>query len=73
MAPAGFLNYSSNCKTKRSIGVTLDEVEELIIPDLQLLFDMEKTAFENWEKFSRSVKRGILEWILNAKRTGDKT
>jgi len=44
-------------------------VEELIIPpDLILLFDRNNTAFENWKKFSRSVKRAILEWILNAKR-----
>lgn len=48
----------------------LDEVEELTIPtDLKLLFDKNKRASENWENFSRSVKRGILEWILNAKRT----
>ena len=46
----------------------LDEVEELIIPsDLQMLFDKSIVAVKNWEKFSRSVKRGILEWILNAK------
>ena len=47
----------------------LDEVDELIIPsDLKLLFDKNKTAFENWEKFSHSVKTAILEWILNAKK-----
>jgi uncharacterized protein YdeI (YjbR/CyaY-like superfamily) len=47
----------------------LDEVEELIIPsDLKQLFDKNKTASENRDGFSRSVKRGILEWILNSKR-----
>jgi len=47
----------------------LDKVEELIIPpDLKQFFDKNKTASENWDGFSRSVKRGILEWILNAKR-----
>lgn len=47
----------------------LDEVEAIQIPqDLQQLFDQNKTAFQNWEKFSRSSKRGILEWILNAKQ-----
>jgi len=47
----------------------LDKVEELIIPtDLQVLFDKNIVAYKNWEKFSRSVKRGILEWILYAKR-----
>jgi len=25
-------------------------------------------ALKNWESFSRSSNRGILEWILNAKR-----
>ncbi|GMQ25739.1 YdeI/OmpD-associated family protein [Algoriphagus sp. oki45] len=47
----------------------LDEVENLIIPDdLQELFSDNKTAFENWERFPPSSKRGILEWILNAKK-----
>jgi hypothetical protein len=67
MAPAGF----ESIETAKQNGKwsALDNVEELIIPpDLQLLFDKSKKAFENWEKFSRSVKRGILERILNAKR-----
>lgn len=47
----------------------LEEVDNLIIPaELQLAFNQNKTAFENWENFSRSSRRGILEWILNAKR-----
>jgi uncharacterized protein YdeI (YjbR/CyaY-like superfamily) len=47
----------------------LDELEELTIPkDLQKLFNENKTAAKNWEGFPRSSKRGILEWILNAKR-----
>lgn len=47
----------------------LDNVEQLIIPDdLQELFSKNKTAFENWENFPPSSKRGILEWILNAKK-----
>ncbi len=47
----------------------LDEVEKTTIPDdLQKLFNKNKAAFDNWEKFSRSSKRGILEWILNAKK-----
>jgi uncharacterized protein YdeI (YjbR/CyaY-like superfamily) len=48
----------------------LDEVEKLIIPsDLQELFRKNKMAYQNWEKFPRSAKRGILEWIMNAKKT----
>jgi uncharacterized protein YdeI (YjbR/CyaY-like superfamily) len=47
----------------------LDEVENISIPDdLQELFSKNKTAFDNWDKFPRSSKRGILEWIMNAKK-----
>lgn len=47
----------------------LDEVELLLIPtDLQAGFDNNPLAFQNWEAFSRSARRGILEWLLNAKR-----
>ena len=47
----------------------LDEVENLVIPpDLQAAFDAQPLARENFDAFPRSVKRGILEWLLNAKR-----
>lgn len=47
----------------------LDDVENLVIPqDLQNAFDNNKIAFEYHQQFPRSVKRGILEWIFNAKR-----
>mgnify|MGYP000184893804 CR=1 FL=1 len=47
----------------------LDDVENLIVPeDLQTAFDEYPDACKHWENFPRSVKRGILEWILNAKR-----
>ncbi len=47
----------------------LDAVEDILMPeDLQQAFDQDKTALTNWESFSRSTKRGILEWILNAKK-----
>ena len=36
---------------------------------LKELFLKNKTAYDNWEKFPRSSKRGILEWIMNAKKT----
>ncbi len=48
---------------------TLNDVENLIIPsDLQLALNNNTTASEFFELFSRSSKRGILEWILNAKK-----
>ena len=47
----------------------LDDVENLVIPaDLQEAFDLYPESEPNWHAFPRSVKRGILEWILNAKR-----
>lgn len=47
----------------------LDAVERLEIPtDLALAFDTFPGAQKNFEAFPRSTKRGILEWILNAKR-----
>lgn len=47
----------------------LDEVENITIPnDLKALFVKNKPALNNWEKFPRSSKRGILEWIMNAKK-----
>ena len=48
----------------------LDDVEALILPDdLKLALSDNKTARENWSAFPPSVKRGILEWVKNAKRS----
>lgn len=67
MTPAGFESIETAKQNDK--WSALDEVEELIIPpELKLLFDKNKKAFANWEKFPRSVKRANLEWILNAKR-----
>lgn len=47
----------------------LDNVSNLIIePDLIAAFEKNKVALENWESFSPSSQRGILEWIYGAKR-----
>ncbi|MBO9614852.1 MAG: YdeI/OmpD-associated family protein [Dyadobacter sp.] len=47
----------------------LESAGNAVIPeDLQMAFDRNPTAFENFEKFAPSSKRLILEWILNAKR-----
>ena len=51
----------------------MDNVEDIIIPDeLQILFNENIKASTNWERFSRSTKRGILEWIFNARKTETK-
>jgi uncharacterized protein YdeI (YjbR/CyaY-like superfamily) len=48
----------------------LDAVELLTIPsDLAEAFESNPTAKNYFEAFSRSSKRGILEWLLNAKRS----
>jgi uncharacterized protein YdeI (YjbR/CyaY-like superfamily) len=46
----------------------LNTVEALETPDdlASALADFENAA-ANWQAFPRSAKRGILEWILNAK------
>ena len=47
----------------------LDDVEKLILPeDLRQAFSQQPSAKKNFAQFPKSVKRGILEWILNAKR-----
>lgn len=54
---------------KNGTWTALDEVENMILPDdLQQAFRKNKIAFTNWTAFPRSSKRGILEWILNAKK-----
>jgi uncharacterized protein YdeI (YjbR/CyaY-like superfamily) len=47
----------------------LDDVENLISPpDLQDALDQNALAQEYFDLFPRSVKRGILEWLMNAKQ-----
>ncbi|MBA3252196.1 MAG: YdeI/OmpD-associated family protein [Geodermatophilaceae bacterium] len=47
----------------------LDAVEDLAVPeDLAAAFDRHPGARNAWEAFPRSAKRGILEWIVQAKR-----
>jgi uncharacterized protein YdeI (YjbR/CyaY-like superfamily) len=47
----------------------LEEVENLVIPpDMQKMLDRNEAAKIHWENFPKFAKRGILEWILNAKR-----
>lgn len=49
---------------------SLDRIEDLEIPpDLGQALENNPLAQQYFEAFPRSVKRGILEWIFNAKRT----
>jgi uncharacterized protein YdeI (YjbR/CyaY-like superfamily) len=46
----------------------LDDVENLVVPpDLAAAFDAHPGAREQWDGFPRSARRGILEWIVQAK------
>ena len=48
----------------------LDAVERLEVPgDLSTAFEAYADARSHWDAFPPSVRRGILEWILNAKRS----
>lgn len=52
----------------------LDDVENLISPsDLQEALDQNPLAHEYFNLFPRSVKRGILEWLMNAKQLKTRT
>jgi uncharacterized protein YdeI (YjbR/CyaY-like superfamily) len=54
---------------KTDTWTALEVVDQLTIPpDMQKLFDKNKTAEKNFLAFPASTRRGILEWILNAKR-----
>lgn len=47
----------------------LNDVDNIVLPpDLKAQFVKNKIALKNWEAFPRSAKRGILEWILSAKK-----
>lgn len=47
----------------------LDDVENLNIPeDLQLEFDKNLTAFNNYKGFAKSYKKGYLYWLHSGKR-----
>ncbi len=54
---------------KTGTWTALEDIHNLVIPeDLQQMFNGNETAFKNFEAFSPSIKRGILEWIMNAKK-----
>ncbi|MDX1478177.1 MAG: YdeI/OmpD-associated family protein [Saprospiraceae bacterium] len=67
MAEAGY----AMIKTAKENGTwdALNDVEDLIVPpDLQEAFGRQPSSFDHWTQFPDSVKRSILEWILNAKQ-----
>lgn len=67
MAPAG-LDAVERSKSDGTWSA-LDGVEKLDIPeDLAAAFADHAGSLDHWNAFPKSVRRGILEWILAAKR-----
>ena len=47
----------------------LDDVEQLIVPDdLQIAFNSNPLAFENYSAFARGYRKSYLYWLKQAKR-----
>jgi uncharacterized protein YdeI (YjbR/CyaY-like superfamily) len=54
---------------KNGSWTSLDAVEDLIMPtDLEMAFDKNSTAFENYKNFSPSYRKSYLYWLNQAKR-----
>ena len=48
---------------------SLDGVENIEIPkDLEIAFNQNKTAFDNYNNFSKSYRKSYLYWLNQAKR-----
>ncbi|WP_162127857.1 YdeI/OmpD-associated family protein [Flavobacterium phycosphaerae] len=48
---------------------SLDHVEDLIVPkDLEAAFKKNKTAFDNYNNFSKTYRKSYLYWLNQAKR-----
>ncbi|WP_218829133.1 YdeI/OmpD-associated family protein [Rhodococcus sp. 05-2254-6] len=67
MLPAG--ERAVEAAVANGAWTVLDEVEDLIVPeDLAAAFAEHVDAESNWNQFPPSARRGILEWIVTAKR-----
>jgi uncharacterized protein YdeI (YjbR/CyaY-like superfamily) len=67
MLPAG-LAVVEEAKRNR-MWTLLDDVENLVVPDdLAAALDAAASARMNWEAFSRSARRAMLEWVVHARR-----
>jgi len=54
---------------RRGTWTMLDDVEDLIVPDdLATAFDAHPPGRANFEAFSRSARRALLAWIVEARR-----
>ncbi|OSZ79409.1 hypothetical protein CAP35_14475 [Chitinophagaceae bacterium IBVUCB1] len=67
MMPAG----SKMVELAKATGTwdALNDIDAIVIPaDLMAALKKHKGAWQHFDAFPKSVKRGILEWITNAKR-----
>jgi uncharacterized protein YdeI (YjbR/CyaY-like superfamily) len=72
MAPAGLATVEA--ARRDGSWHALDTVETLSEPDdLRGALDSSTAARANWDRFPRSTKRAILEWITTAKTTPTRT
>jgi uncharacterized protein YdeI (YjbR/CyaY-like superfamily) len=70
--PAGIAMVELAKKT--GTWMALEDVDNLVVPkEMQLLLENQPQAQKNWEAFPASTRRGILEWIFNAKKPETKT
>lgn len=67
LAPAG--RAAVEAAKANGAWTLLDDVENLVVPDdLAAAFDDHPGSREQWDAFPPSARRGILEWIVQAKR-----
>jgi uncharacterized protein YdeI (YjbR/CyaY-like superfamily) len=67
MQEAGY--KSIEIAKKNGSWTILDEVEALVIPDdLKRAFTAYKGSMEFFDSLSKSVKKGLLYWVISAKR-----
>jgi uncharacterized protein YdeI (YjbR/CyaY-like superfamily) len=67
MRPAG--RHAVDTAVANGSWSRLDEVEDLVVPaDLATALAAYEGARAHWDAFPRTVRRGILEWIITAKR-----
>lgn len=72
MRAAGLMHEAGEAVIARAIAdgswTLLDEVEQLVVPpDLAAAFEDFPGSRERWDAFPKSARRGILEWIVQAK------
>jgi uncharacterized protein YdeI (YjbR/CyaY-like superfamily) len=67
MLPAGLAAIDE--AKRNGMWTLLDDVENLVVPDdLAAAMDDAPSARPNWETFSPSARRAMLEWVVQARR-----